>query len=370
MEIEQVDSLLLPFVRAAGNAESERLLSQLITEHAAPIITKIVNYKLSRGGRKAARDDSLSDTEDVRSEVMLQLVQRLQNFRADYAERPIASFNSYVAVTTYNACDRYVSRKYPQRRRLKNGLRYLLTHQEGFALWQDEQHNWLCGLSRWQENARAFEAGGNGETSETGAGMHRLQLLRDDPRALSRDEVAQTSWSDPKRPYELLSAIFNWTGIPVELDLLTSACAEWWNVTDETISIDAGQEVEGYEAAASVQLADQRPAVSIETERRIYLKRLWEEIAELPPRQRAALLLNLRDEGGRGIVDLWIITGVTTPETVAEVLGLGLEEFAGLWAELPLDDNRIAALLGLTRQQVINLRKSARERLARRVKDF
>ena len=371
MKTQQVDSLLLPFVRATDNGESARLLSQLITEHAAPIITKIVNYKLSRGGRKALRDDSLSDTEDVRSEVMLQLVQRLQNFRVDYAENPIASFNSYVAVTTYNACDRYVSRKYPQRRRLKNGLRYLLTHQEGFALWQDEQHNWLCGLSRWQENACAFEVSVNGEVEAVGVGASRLQLLRDNPRALSREEVAHnSSWSDPKRPYELLRAIFDWAGIPVELDLLTSTCAEWWNVTDETISIDAGQDVEGYEAAASVQLADQRPAVSIETERRIYLNRLWDEITELPPRQRAALLLNLRDEGGRGIVDLWIIIGVTTPETVAEALGLGLEEFAELWAELPLDDNRIAALLGLTRQQVINLRKSARERLARRVKDF
>jgi hypothetical protein len=37
---------------------------------------------------------------------------------------------------------------------------------------------------------------------------------------------------------------------------------------------------------------------------------------------------------------------------------------------LPLDDATIAGLLGLTRQQVINLRKSARERLARRLKGF
>ena len=47
-----------------------------------------------------------------------------------------------------------------------------------------------------------------------------------------------------------------------------------------------------------------------------------------------------------------------------------LEEFGEIWNELPLDDKRIAALLGLTRQQVINLRKSARERLTRRMKDF
>lgn len=371
MNTEQVDSLLLPFVQAADNAESERLLSQLITEHAGPIITKIVNYKMHSGGR---RTDALSDAEDIHSEVMLQLIQRLQTFRTDFAERPIGNFNSYVAVTTYNACDRYVSRKYPQRRRLKNGLRYLLTHREGFAVWQDERQTWLCGLSSWQPSTAAGRAGERDESnaiSDTQSGAHRSQLLRDDPQALARDGAAQASWSDQKRPYELLKAIFNWTGVPVELDLLTSVCAEWWDVTDKAVEIDASEShEEGKEAPAGMQLADGRPAVSVETERRIYLQRLWHEILELPERQRAALLLNLRDDGGRGIVDLWIIVGIATPEAVAAALSLTLEAFAELWAELPLDDNRIAALLCITRQQVINLRKSARERLARRVRDF
>jgi hypothetical protein len=44
------------------------------------------------------------------------------------------------------------------------------------------------------------------------------------------------------------------------------------------------------------------------------------------------------------------------------------EVFAGLWSRLPLDDASIAELLNITRQQVINLRKCARERLARRMK--
>jgi hypothetical protein len=43
------------------------------------------------------------------------------------------------------------------------------------------------------------------------------------------------------------------------------------------------------------------------------------------------------------------------------------QEFAKLWNNLPLEDTTIAQNLGVTRQQVINLRKSARERLARRM---
>ncbi len=367
METVQVDALLLPFVRASDAAESERLLSNLIVEHAEPIVSRIVNYKMRSARRGSSGDSDYTEAEDICGEVMLQLVQRLRNFRADHAKRPIADFNAYVAVTTYNAYDRYISRKYPQRRRLKNGLRYLLTHRNGFALWQAKDETWVGGLSRWQADVPSPMAEMKGANATT---TNRLEQLRDDPRAFSRDAKIESAWHDPKHGYELLQALFAWTNASIEIDLLTSIVAEWWNVTDEAVEIDAGFRIEGREESAGVQIADQQPAISIEIERRIYLQLLWDEIKELPPRQRAALLLNLRDEGGRGIVDLWIIVGVTTPEAMATALSMETEAFAELWKELPLEDNRIAALLNLTRQQVINLRKSARERLARRVKVF
>jgi hypothetical protein len=43
-----------------------------------------------------------------------------------------------------------------------------------------------------------------------------------------------------------------------------------------------------------------------------------------------------------------------------------MDTFIALWNKLPMDDNGIAAFLRVTRQQVINFRKSAKERLARR----
>jgi hypothetical protein len=48
---------------------------------------------------------------------------------------------------------------------------------------------------------------------------------------------------------------------------------------------------------------------------------------------------------------------------------LPVEDFAVLWNELPLPDNAVAARLGCTRQQVINLRMAARKRLAHRLVD-
>jgi RNA polymerase sigma factor (sigma-70 family) len=364
MEAERVDPLLVPFVRASDAAESERLLAHLIEDHAEPIITKIVNYKTYSARQSGGRDGALAEAEDVRGEVMLQLVRRLQRFRADYATRPIKDFHSYIAVATYNAYDRYVSRKYPQRRRLKNGLRYLLTHRAGLGLWQTEHDAWVGGLHEWRASAL------NGAERNEGDAANRLQQLRDNARVIMRDARLERSLSDPQRAVELLNTIFEWTGVPVELDLLTSVVADWWGVTDETIEIDDAGEAREESESRGVQLADERPSVAVEAEQRVYLENLWREIVALPPRQRAALLLNLRDEQGRGVVDLWMLTGVVTAQTIVAALDMTMEQFAEIWNELPLDDNRIAAHLQITRQQVINLRKSARERLSRRMKGF
>ena len=53
---------------------------------------------------------------------------------------------------------------------------------------------------------------------------------------------------------------------------------------------------------------------------------------------------------------------------VADALGWTQAELGALWERLPIEDNEIAELLGATRQQVINLRKVARERLERRMR--
>ena len=348
MDAGRANSLLLTFVQTVDAGEQNSALSALLTECAEPVAAKIIRYK-TRGNS--------DDGEEIHSEVMLQLIGRLQKLRTEAYGNNIEDFNSYVAVTTYNACDRFLSRKFPNRRRLKNGLRYLLAHREGFAVWQDKQGSYVGGFRRWQ-------------FGETESANLKIERLRDDARAFERDVKVEKSWSEQKNAYQLLTAIFNWTGAPVEIDLLTSVCADWWNVTDETLAIDAPKIGDAGEETAQVQLADARPDAFTETERRDYLQRLWNEIIDLPTRQRAAVLLNLKDENGRGAIDLWLVVGVATSEKIAAALEMTTEKFAELWNHLPLEDNRIAEILGLTRQQVINLRKSARERLGRRMKGF
>jgi hypothetical protein len=67
-------------------------------------------------------------------------------------------------------------------------------------------------------------------------------------------------------------------------------------------------------------------------------------------------------------VALLPLTGIASLRNVARVTGLEPEKLAEIWNRLPLEDSAIAGILQVTRQQVINLRKSARERLARRMR--
>src|SRR5258708_5400631 len=94
---------------------------------------------------------------------------------------------------------------------------------------------------------------------------------------------------------------------------------------------------------------------------------LWDEIAQLPRNQRAALLLNLRDSESLDALALLSLSGVATTSQIADAIGIGVDQLMSLWKSLPLEDRVIGELLNVTRQQVINLRKSARERLRRRV---
>jgi hypothetical protein len=96
------------------------------------------------------------------------------------------------------------------------------------------------------------------------------------------------------------------------------------------------------------------------------LERTWREVLELPLGQRLALLLNLRAPHGGDALHLLAETDIASKAEIADALEMPAGELEGIWEMLPLDDAAIGARLGIQRQQVINLRKSARKRLERR----
>jgi hypothetical protein len=322
MESGRNDALLRPLLEGSDEPRRSQMMNELFTEHVLWRIDRILGarFRQSRLG--------IEHRDDVRSEIVLRLMNRLQRLIADPEGKPIQSFPDYVAVVAFNTFDDFVRRAYPMRMKLKNRIRYALRHASRLTLWASG--GWmLCGLEEWE-------------------GMAVAEPL-DEP-------------SPPPRPQsedlpDLLYALFDHHGKPIELDTLVSAIAQVYGVDEH----DAAELRED-------DTAEHRRDPIDHLEDLQYLRKLWEEICELPLRQRMALLLNPRDAAGESIVRYLPVTGVATIRQIARALEMKVEDLADLWHELPIEDTRIAGMLQVTRQQVINLRRSARERLLRRMR--
>ncbi len=345
-----VDDLLLPLLRAEAD-DAPHLIERLVVEHAGPVIKQIIRSKL----RLFFGQGRQQDAEDLHGEVLVQLLTRLQAFRSHPAENAIGNFHGYVAVSAYNACHEYLRRKSPQHHQLKNRLRYLMTHHSGFALWESDKAIMLCGFERWRAAHRSD------------AHSARLAQINDDLQSFEQTALAGRR---PERMSlaDLAAAIFDWVGHPIELDQLVNLVARLCGVTEPLAPTQSDRDEDSLDPFE--RLSDPRADVEAKVEAKMHLERIWVEITQLPIGQRTALLLNLRDERGGNAIALLPITGVASIRQIAEALAIPAVEFVHIWPRLPLDDDAIAARLGLTRQQVINLRLAARRRLLRRLNAF
>jgi len=306
-----MDSLLEGFLAASGD-DTDSLLEDLLVNEAGPRIRKVILRKLG---------PDCPDIDDVCADVLLEAAGQLRAWKAARMDRPVDNFSSYVAACSFNAASEYLRRKYPRWRRLRDRIHYLLRHDNRLAAWESA-NGWLCGLNQWNVQGSAAPLPSSDQC--------------DDARGL--------------QPADSLHAVFTTAGAAVELDALVDLAAQLWGeVLDQK-----GPELAEQSAA---------PGFDEEIDQKRYAQCLWQEILELPERQRQALLLNMKSDG----LDVFLLFGVASFRTLAEAVAMDAVEFATLWKTLPLDDLTIAARFQATRQQVINLRKSARKRLANRM---
>jgi len=258
----------------------------------------------------------------------MRLVLRLRVATSDPGS-PITSFRDFTARLAYNGVYELFRARFPRRTRLKNRIRYVLTHDKRFAAWLVAEES-VAGLRGWRDRTDVL----------SGASI----TMRD----------AEARMLDENRTGDAVEAVLTRFGRPLLLGELTDILAELWGVSD-AVPHDVP---ETRDAATPLTLLEASEQLDI----------LWREVKDLPPQQRAALLLNLRDSTGMNALALFVLLNVATFDDLASMLQMTSEYLQTIWSDLPLDDLTIGAILGKDRQQVINLRKSARTRLARRMK--
>ena len=339
----KIDALLEPLLLVGDGDQADELLLRLINTHVDPVIKGVIRFKLRLSSYSATQR---AEADDIYQEVLLQLLGQLQKFRRLPDAHPISDLRGMAAVIAHRTCARWMRRQFPERHALKNRLHYLVTRQRGFALWPNNEGQLVAGFAVWQTEKR--------DDSRHALEVESLPAHIRPPKGAKAQEIADT-----------IAAIFNHVQHPIEFDELVSAVASLLGISDQPLESLAEDE----DSVASVPDVSE-PDAAWRIEKRMFLQRLWQELEQLPRNQRAALLLNLKETSGFGCITLFPATGVATLRQLAQAVEMTAESFAELWNELPLEDARIAELLGLTRQQVINARKSGRERLTRRLKGF
>jgi DNA-directed RNA polymerase specialized sigma24 family protein len=338
-----IDPLLESLLLATSDEEIDEIISEHISRHAVPVIKRVIIYKLHLNPHRGTEQ---ADADDIQQEVILQLLMRLRQFRQQPDVYPISDLRGLTAAITRNACARWMQRRFPERHAFKNRLYYLLTHQPGLALWLSENRKQMAGFKMWQGRKDIATVERFDRPSEEEALLDRIRSLKSGKEA---------DWGS------VLAAVFDCLGGPVEFDKLTGFLAGLLRIEDRpVIPLDPKDDSGQPDPPA------EQPDLAWQTEKKIFLERAWEEICELPTKQRVALLLNLQRE----YHGLFLARGIATFSQMAEALEVSPEKLPEMWSELPLEDAKIAELLQLTRQQVINARKSARKRLTRRLRGF
>lgn len=325
-----LDPVLVDFMAAPSGRELEAARIVLLRDQAGPVIEATLRRR-SRGPHT-----SVEDFEDVSSAALERVVRALQALRASRGTAVISRFDAYCAACARTAWLDFQRARAPERVRLMHQLRYLL---EGPSA--DRRFVWREDAAG--EGMAALAGAEDAATPET------LARLQSAPAATIQDWLgAQT---DPANlPLAtLLERVLRQAEGALPFELLLEAVAAARKVTDQPSAL----------AWAREEPADATFTPRESAEWRDHLRWLWTALGRLSLRQRTAFLLHSlvsADFEAEGIASL---------RQMAALLEIPAEEFVRLWAEIPLEDRRIAARLGLERQQIINLRRIARDHLGR-----
>jgi RNA polymerase sigma factor (sigma-70 family) len=339
------DPRLAGFFGAVSDHDATAALSAIFDEATERALTEAVRRGLLPSARRQ------SDAEDIASDTRMRLIRRLWGLRRDGGD-PIEDFTAYAATTATRTCYAYLRARFPARTRFRNQVRYSVSHHPGTCLESDADGVWRCRTRALRRAASQGVAARSGRAP--------VQQFVDAPAAFLADRRIDRG----QALAHLIAAVLQHLDAPIELDRLVDALAIALAITDAKPEADGQIDDE----QAIDRVPDPAPDALREISDREALTALWREVTALPANQRVALLLNLRDPDGGSALHAMPSTGIVTRPELARVLEIGDAQLDEIWDELPLDDLTIAARLGLTRQQVINLRKSARARLARRTK--
>ncbi|CAN5882628.1 hypothetical protein BH18ACI4_BH18ACI4_00660 [soil metagenome] len=347
-----MDQLLQPYLQASDESERQRHLDELLLVHAAPVVRQALRRRLGFYVSQRGINPHNQDAEDLYQEIMTKIVQTLQDLRNPSSKTSIENLQHYVARTASNACNDVLRTKSPARARLKNNLRFLLTHHRDFAVWKTEGET-LSGFAVWQDSGKSLSS-----ERELVDIEQRLASFRS--TRFPRENIKQVTLT------RIVAELFRWIGGPVELDVLVNIVAKLLDVKDRPVeSVD--DETNAYLEA---QIVDSKLTTTSRLEEQALLRSLWQALNELATEQRDVFCFGFEDESGRDLFTVLLEAEIVNFRELAQELGRSPETIVELWSKMPMDDETIAVEMNTTRAQVQKWRFRALGRLKKGLLPF
>lgn len=347
-----MDQLLLPYLQASTESERQQHLDEILMVHAAPVVRQALRRRLGFYVDQRGSNPHNQDAEDLYQEIMTKVVQTLHDLRNPSAKSEIQNLGQYVARIASNACNDLLRTKSPARARLKNNLRFLLTHHRDFAVWKTDNET-LAGFAVWRSTSKTVSS--QKQLFDMEQTLANFRSTR-----LQGESVKQVPLT------RLVAELFSWIGSPVELDELVNAVAALVDIKDHPAESIDDQTL----ADADARIADSTLITNSRLEVQALLRHLWQALRELSTEQRDVFCLGFEDQSGRDLFTVLLEAEIVTFQALAKELGRSTKAIVELWSKMPMDDEAIAVELGTTRAQVYKWRFRALQRLKKGLLPF
>jgi hypothetical protein len=326
------DELFQTFLAEKDEATSAQILGELLAKYAIPLMKPVLINGLQVGNNHY--DQVVSDAEDLSSDFAVSFIERAEKIRLKLAPN-VENIEAYFRTSAKFKVRDFWRKKNPMWISLRNRVRYLFDNNAELVYLKDGK---LCCLRN--------------------KGVLQTEISSDEVVELLQQKGLISSQTDLQ---DAVKIILHEANGGLLLNDLVNIIFDLQNI--ETDMPDTPIEDTIYSIASNAFGGDEQ----LRLEARGRLDKIWLEIKELQFNQRFALLFNMQEKGFSG-VHLLLFLRVATIAELSKSLGMSLEEFAEVYNNLPLSDNEIAEMLGITEKQASNLRKVARERLQRKLK--
>ena len=347
-----MDQLLLPYLQASDESERQQHLDELLLIHAAPAVRQALRRRLGFYVDQRGMNPHNQDAEDLYQEIMAKVLQALHDLRTASAKTDIQNLKQYISRIAANACNDVLRTKSPARARLKNNLRYALSHHPDLAIWKSESET-LAGFSVWRDSTRSL-------TSEEHLANAQETVTNFRSKRFPSENVKHVPLT------RIVSELFQWTGRPIKLDVVVNIIAALLETKDQPHeSVD-----DESNAYLEARLADNTLSSSSRLEEQALLHSLWQALKELSVEQRDVFCFGFEDESGRDFFTVVLEAEVVSFGELVHELGRSSQIIMSLWSQMPMDDDAIAIELKTKRTQVQKWRFRALQRLKKGLLPF